>query len=270
MLEDTVAAHTITGADLNGDGAYDIAGTDAVAGSVFISLNLGAGLFEKAITFRIGASPIELSLLDLDGDADRDLVVLNETPGASFAICPTCDGSPGRALSVLRNDGDGTFSEPLHFAGLDGARSLRSVDLHGNAVLDLTVVSRSRSLTLVRNFTSAPASADRDRDGLPDECEPAFQRGDANGDGALDLSDAIHVLAHLFLSGPEPGCLEAADADDDGAVGLTDAVRLLSHLFRSGPPPSPPGSPESPCGPDPGLPGGPGDLGCRSHPVCAR
>lgn len=34
--------------------------------------------------------------------------------------------------------------------------------------------------------------------------ETAFRRGDANGDGALHVADAIYILNYLFLGGPAP------------------------------------------------------------------
>ncbi|MCZ6792912.1 MAG: hypothetical protein O7J95_04785, partial [Planctomycetota bacterium] len=89
-----------------------------------------------------------------------------------------------------------------------------------------------------------------------------FVRGNANGDGAVDLSDAVAILGHLFLGGPTPGCLESADANDSGGVDLSDAVYLLSHLFLGGPaPPSP--FPE--CHSD--ATGAP--LGCAQSEPCA-
>ncbi len=60
--------------------------------------------------------------------------------------------------------------------------------------------------------------------------------GDANRDGALDLSDAVRILLSLFACG-ERACPEAQDADDSGAVEVTDAIFLLIHLFRQGPGP---------------------------------
>jgi hypothetical protein len=70
---------------------------------------------------------------------------------------------------------------------------------------------------------------------------PRFLRGDANGDGGIDVSDAIRVLLYLFAGAdPEPGCLSACDADDDGAVLLVDAIFELNFLFRGGADPDPP------------------------------
>ena len=76
---------------------------------------------------------------------------------------------------------------------------------------------------------------------------PRFHRGDANGDGRLNISDPVAILVHLFGGSPL-GCTEAGNADDDIVVNITDAVHLLNHLFGGGPPPPFPGPPGSPCG----------------------
>ena len=74
---------------------------------------------------------------------------------------------------------------------------------------------------------------------LVDEAS-VFVRGDSNGDGTPNISDAVATLSYLFSGGAEPACLDAADADDRGTVEITDAVYLLNHLFSGGqPPPAP-------------------------------
>ena len=82
------------------------------------------------------------------------------------------------------------------------------------------------------------------------EDEPEFARGDADGGGAIEISDAILVLSYLFLGTKQLNCLDAADANDDGAVNLSDPVATLSYLFLGGATPPAPGPPDS-CGPDP-------------------
>lgn len=67
-----------------------------------------------------------------------------------------------------------------------------------------------------------------------------FVRGDANGDGGFDLSDAVFLLSYLFLGGPHPPCEDAADADDAGTLEITDAIYILGHLFLGAPAPRPP------------------------------
>ena len=109
-------------------------------------------------------------------------------------------------------------------------------------------------------------SKDDDADGIPDECEPQFKRGDSNANstntsGAIDIADAVFILSYLFAKGTAPSCLDAADANDSGAVDIADAIRTLSHLFaNTGPLPAPFGQ----CGIDPTT----DELGCSSFPPC--
>jgi hypothetical protein len=70
---------------------------------------------------------------------------------------------------------------------------------------------------------------------------PRFRRGDSNHDAAVDISDGIHLLAHLFQGGAPPPCRSAADADDNGVLEITDAVYLFGYLFRGGSAPPAPG-----------------------------
>jgi hypothetical protein len=98
---------------------------------------------------------------------------------------------------------------------------------------------------------------------------PIFNRGDADDNGALQLTDAIRVLSFLFLGQQAPTCMDAADADDNGRIELTDAIRILQFLFLGQAPPAPPGPPElGPCGPDPTPNDAGTDLGCERYTSC--
>ena len=59
----------------------------------------------------------------------------------------------------------------------------------------------------------------------------SFIRCDCNGDGAVDLSDAIRMLDHLFLEGPACACREAGDCNGDDEIDVSDPVFNLIHLF---------------------------------------
>ncbi len=87
--------------------------------------------------------------------------------------------------------------------------------------------------------------------GSPVRCGGAtgdFIRGDVQGDGSVDLADAVRLLFVLFAGGDPLACPDAADVDDDGRLRLADAVALLGALFQGGAPPAAPGFE---CGPDP-------------------
>ena len=70
-----------------------------------------------------------------------------------------------------------------------------------------------------------------------DPGETAFVRSDANGDGSVDISDAVATLGYLF-SGLQPTCVDAMDGNGDGKVDISDAVFLLGYLFGGGEAPS--------------------------------
>jgi hypothetical protein len=58
-----------------------------------------------------------------------------------------------------------------------------------------------------------------------------FQRGDADSNNAVNITDAVRILNVLFLGIGSIACDDAADADDNGSVNITDAVRILNVLF---------------------------------------
>ena len=54
----------------------------------------------------------------------------------------------------------------------------------------------------------------------------SFVRGDANADGAINMTDAISILSFLFLGGDEPACLDAADTDNNEVVQLLSLIHI--------------------------------------------
>jgi hypothetical protein len=98
--------------------------------------------------------------------------------------------------------------------------------------------------------------------GAPPGGPGTFRRGDPNGDGFLEVSDAVYLLRKLF-GGELPGlaCQKSADLNDDGALNITDPLRLLNYLLLGG---AQPASPFGACGLDPT----PDGLTCASYPVC--
>jgi hypothetical protein len=62
-------------------------------------------------------------------------------------------------------------------------------------------------------------------------------RGDANGDGTIDIADVVYLINYLFTGGPAPDPLWVGDANCDGAVDIADVVYLINYLFAGGDPP---------------------------------
>jgi hypothetical protein len=63
-------------------------------------------------------------------------------------------------------------------------------------------------------------------------CKP----GDANGDNAIDISDAVYQISYIFSGGPAPTpyAICSGDANCDCAVDISDVVYLISYIFSGG------------------------------------
>jgi hypothetical protein len=92
--------------------------------------------------------------------------------------------------------------------------------------------------------------------------EDGFIRGDAGGDGAVDLSDVVKVVLSIFVPAEvNLPCERSADFDDSGTLNILDALGLINYLFLEG---SPPVQPFPGCG----LDATPDSLGCEGFTLC--
>ena len=112
-----------------------------------------------------------------------------------------------------------------------------------------------------QNFSFAPVLVPVKHGTRMVNCDAGFQRGDATGDGRVNISDAIVTLGFLFQGATRPECLDAADANDDGRVDISDPIGVVEHLFQGRGPLPPPAV----CGPDPT----PDPILDSSTPFCA-
>ncbi len=68
----------------------------------------------------------------------------------------------------------------------------------------------------------------------------SFLRCDSNGDGEIDIADAIWTVNALFLGGPVSLCADAADCNDDEFVDISDSLFTVTYQFMGGDaPPAP-------------------------------
>jgi len=109
----------------------------------------------------------------------------------------------------------------------------------GFSSMDIAVVSDGTGI-LVGDYFAELIITSND----PDESEVAIpvhmraiERGDANADFGISISDVVYLINYLFKSGPPPAPIEAGDVNCDGGVSITDAVYLINCLFKGGPPP---------------------------------
>ncbi len=107
------------------------------------------------------------------------------------------------------------------------------------------IVNRFNDATELRVIIGAIA----DLGETPVPAEPLFRRGDCNGDGGVQLADAVFGLGALFQGNDQPTCLDACDLDDGGSFNIGDMIAILGYLFQGNADPAPPGP--LTCGRDP-------------------
>jgi len=89
---------------------------------------------------------------------------------------------------------------------------------------------------------SSGTSNDCNNNGIPDGCENCsccnvvMRIGDPNGDGAIDIGDAIAMLGYLFNQ-VAINCVAAMDVNGDNLVDISDPIYELAYLFNQGAPP---------------------------------
>ena len=60
-------------------------------------------------------------------------------------------------------------------------------------------------------------------------------RGDADGSGTVNVSDAVYLVQYIFASGADPQpYYGSGDFDCDGVVNISDAVAIIAYVFASG------------------------------------
>ena len=69
-------------------------------------------------------------------------------------------------------------------------------------------------------------------------CAVDYVPSDANGDGRVNISDAVYLINYIFSGGPEPKPFHMnGDSNCDGRVNISDAVYLINYIFSGGEPP---------------------------------
>ncbi|MHC5004595.1 MAG: FG-GAP repeat domain-containing protein, partial [Planctomycetota bacterium] len=207
-------------ADIDGDGTRDLVVAYGAAGLVCLVANDGHGQFSAPVPIDAGPASDSVIATDVDGDGDADLVVAG---GPWF-------GAMEKVVSVLLNDGGGTFSSPLGRAVDQWPQYPAAGDLDGDGDVDVVVGMTSGPNVLLLNDgdgTLAPpvelaASGDR-----------TPRVADLDGDLDLDLviSSPLSVLLALDAA--------AADVTGDGAVDVDDLVAVILAWGACGPPPCP-------------------------------
>ena len=218
--------------DVDVDGFQDIVVAE-FEGNVSLYYGAAGGTFSDPQALTIENQPASVTVADLNGDGPLEILV----------------GQQGSAsVQVVLGEGNRSF-RLLSSYRVGDPNWIITADLDGDSALD----------AVTADFFTDTLSILFGRLGTPTE---QFRRGDVDGNVAINLTDAVVTLGHLFQGTGPLDCDDAADIDDDGQLNLTDVILLLGYLFQAGEPPRPPG-PES-CGADPT----PDDLGPCVYTNC--
>jgi hypothetical protein len=234
-------------ADLDGDLDLDLAVTNGgnygYPGTVSILLNNGDGTFQTKVDYGVGYDPLFLFCADLDGDLDVDLAVANKN-------------DDNDNVSVLLNNGDGTFQTKVNYAVGYYPSSVFCADLDGDLDLDLTVTYsgvESDSVSVLKN--NGDGTFQTKVDYRAGTSPFSVFCGDLDGDLDLDLavanrySDNISIFKNNgdgtfqtrvnygFEYGYRPHSIFCADLDGDSDLDLAVAgsnVDKVSILKNNG------------------------------------
>lgn len=238
-------------------------------------VSLGSGVVALQITNDVAITAGEVGLAY---NPDR-FVPIEILPGPDFPGSPDdlfssltppngCNASGGVTAGLIAgwiNSGTGTPLEPgtwrllqLTFQPADTPEGGRCSPLEFVRCLGATGAPVRNTVSLSDDTSVLLQTTDGAVCG-----PPTFRRGDANGDGLFDITDAVFILRCLFQGPACTECPDASDSNDDDAVDISDPVYLLRWRFLGESPPPPP---NTQCGLDPTE----DTLGSCSYPPCCR
>lgn len=179
--------------DLNGDRHEDVALVNASQDAGATMTGIGNGQLNAPAAQAVDGFPLATDLGDLDGDGDLDWVT-SSFSGDWF---------------VFTNDGAGAFTLFTEVLSTQAASCALLFDFDNDLDLDVAMIDELADEVILMKNTGAPTCP-----------------GDANDDGAIDLTDLAVLLSNFGSSGG--ALLTQGDVDADGDVDLTDLSQLLS------------------------------------------
>jgi hypothetical protein len=199
-------------------------GRRAQSGSVFVLRNQ-MGVFAPAVNYPVGNSPVDVATGDLDRDGSPDIAAANFGDDT---------------VSLLVNQGDGTFVTGMTLTVGDQPLSVEIVDLDSDLDADLAVVATDPDLgpavQVFRNIGQTVGELNFDGpEAFSVDADPNYVvSDDMNNDALADLVTVNEVVARaagsvtvLLNSPPTPAC--PWDVDDDGEVtNINDFLTLLA------------------------------------------
>lgn len=165
--------------DLDGDGDIDLVVGNYGAAEVSVLMNNGNGTFGQAVNYAVENTTFGVTLADLNDDGYLDLATAN----LGFF-------SSGTTVSVLLNEGDGTFGDYVAYVVGNGPTDVHAGDLDGDGFSDLVVTnSSSDSISVLLNTSRGSFEPAQNYD--VGDAPKSTALGDFDADGDLDMAVAL-------------------------------------------------------------------------------
>ncbi|HSD64562.1 MAG TPA: VCBS repeat-containing protein, partial [Ignavibacteriaceae bacterium] len=222
--------------DFNNDMFNDIAvsntGANSEGNSISVFINNGNGTFNSAVNYNTGTGPVGLTSSDFNNDGYEDLAVAN------YGF-----NGQGNTVSILINNGNGTFSNQITFPSGSGPYKIASELINNDNLPDLVIANAGQKMNVLINsggidfsnkteynvfspiagdFYQSIALSDIDNDGDIDALysstgtnsnfEPAIAIFRNAGDGTFISPEPLILTP--FTSGSVD--IETADLNNDG------------------------------------------------------
>ncbi len=171
-----------------------------------------------------------------------DLIFANDAPVLTGGCGDTVTVSPGHTVQHQMS-ADSVDCDPLNFyiAGVSPQPSIGSsygIDNTGLVTYNTSFLDSSK----VFRFDICVA------DELETDCCSVYfhvtgtccqVRGNADGQGGINVADLAYLVSYLFDGGLAPPCYEEGNADGEGGINVADLTYLVDYLFFNGPAPPP-------------------------------
>jgi hypothetical protein len=215
----------IVTADFDGDSIPDIAvsntGVNFEGNSISVFFNQGNGVFGAGHRYTASLGPVGLAAGDFDGDGDMDLAV------ADYGFIGN-----GDSVSVLLNNGNGTFAtRHNYYVGLKPYK-LAAADINGDGHIDLAVAREEQHLSILLNNGTggfnAPVVYNVNRGGGGD-FYPNLTLADVDDDGDLDV---LYVSTRTWIN-DDTGVIAIFHNNGNGSLSAVQYISLIR--FTAGP-----------------------------------
>ncbi len=168
-------------ADLNGDGAVDLATANFGSHTLSVLLGKGDGRFRPEQEVPAGfRHPLGLVAADLNGDGDPDLAVVN--------------GGRSSRVAVLTGKSAGRFSVRLYRGGPQ-SQAISAGDLNNDGNIDLITANGTGGVSILLGRGDGTLKTPLDLSTRSTLCS-GVSVADLDGDGNLDLVTANSFLGH--------------------------------------------------------------------------